>query len=115
MSPAPHNLHNYDELGVAWQHRPFTAEDDETTYLSDLYPELDRLRAEGTMVLLHQDELSDRLVGVVAGYVLWAGLLDNGPQTISVVERMVDRQMGPTGRGLVTLAIGLRDQRAAST
>ena len=115
LIPSPHNLHNYDELGVAWQHRPFTAEDDEATYLSDLYPELDRLRAEGTMVLLHQDELSDRLVGVVAGYVLWAGLLDNGPQTISVVELMVDRQMGPTGRGLVTLAIGLRDQRAAST
>jgi hypothetical protein len=115
LIPSPHNLHNYDELGVAWQHRPFTAEDDEATYLSDLYPELDRLRAEGTMVLLHQDELSDRLVGVVAGYVLWAGLLDNGPQTISVVERMVDRQMGPTGRGLVTLAIGLRDHRGAST
>ncbi|MET0912787.1 MAG: hypothetical protein ABWZ68_05755 [Acidimicrobiales bacterium] len=115
LIPSPHNLHNYDELGVAWQHRPFTAEDDETTYLSDLYPELDRLRAEGTLVVLHQDELSVRLVGVVAGYVLWAGLLDNGPQTISVVERMVDRQMGPTGRGLVTLAIGLRDQRAAST
>ncbi|MET0884560.1 MAG: hypothetical protein ABWZ13_10440 [Acidimicrobiales bacterium] len=115
LIPSPHNLHNYDELGVAWQHRPFTVDDDESAYLSDLYPELDRLRAEGTMVLLHQDELSDRLVGVVAGYVLWAGLLDNGPQTISVVERMVDRQMGPTGRGLVTLAIGLRDQRAAST
>ena len=115
LIPSPHNLHNYDELGVSWQHRPFTAEDDEATYLLELYPELDRLRAEGTMVLLHQDELSDRLVGVMAGYVLWAGLLDNGPQTISVVERMVDRQMGPTGRGLVTLALELRDRRSAST
>ena len=67
------------------------------------------------MVLLHQDELSDRLVGVMAGYVIWSGLLDNGPQTISVVERMVDRQMGPTGRGLVTLALALRDRRRAST
>jgi hypothetical protein len=115
LIPSPHNLHNYDELGVAWQHRPFTAEDDETTYLLDLYPELDRLRTEGSMVLLHQDELSDRLVGVMAGYVIWAGLLDTGPQTISVVERMVDRQMGPTGRGLVTLALQLRDQRKAAS
>ncbi len=115
LNPSPNNLHNYDELGVAWQHRPFTAEDDVATYLLDLYPELDRLRAEGTMVLLHQDELSDRLVGVMAGYVIWSGLLDNGPQTISVVERMVDRQMGPTGRGLVTLALALRDRRRAST
>ncbi len=115
LIPSPHNLHNYDELGVAWQHRPFTTDDDETTYLLDLYPELDRLRNEGTMVLLHQDELSDRLVGVLAGYVIWAGMLENGPQTISVVERMVDRQMGPTGRGLVTLALELRDQRRAAS
>jgi hypothetical protein len=115
LIPSPHNLHNYDELGVAWQHRPFTAEDDEVAYLNDLYPELDRLRGEGVMVLLHQDELGDRLVGLVAGYVLWAGLLEDGPQTISVVERMVDRQMGPLGRGLVTLAIELRDQRRAAT
>ncbi len=114
MIPSPHNLHNYDELGVAWQHRPFTAEDDDTTYLLELYPELDRLRSAGDMTLLHQDELSDRLVGVMAGYVIWSGLLETGPQTISVVERMVDRQMGPVGRGLVTLALDLRDQRKAS-
>jgi hypothetical protein len=67
------------------------------------------------MILLHQDELSDRLVGVMAGYVIWAGLLENGPQTISVVERMVDRQMGPTGRGLVTLALDLRDRRRTAS
>ena len=23
LIPSPHNLHNYDELGVAWLHRPF--------------------------------------------------------------------------------------------
>jgi hypothetical protein len=113
LIPSPHNLHNYDELGVAYRHRPFTPEDDEETFLSELYPELEELRLSGTMVVLHQDELSDRLVGLVAGYVLWAGLLDSGPQTISVVERMVDRQMGPVGRGLVTLAIDLRERREA--
>jgi hypothetical protein len=113
LIPSPHNLHNYDELGVAYRHRPFTPEDDEEAFLSELYPELEELRLSGIMVVLHQDELSDRLVGLVAGYVLWAGLLDSGPQTISVVERMVDRQMGPVGRGLVTLAIDLRERREA--
>jgi hypothetical protein len=113
LIPSPHNLHNYEELGVPYRHRPFTADDDEVAFLSELYPELDDLRGAGTMVLLHQDELSDRLVGLVAGYVLWAGLLESGPQTISVVERMVDRQMGPVGRGLVSQAIELRDLRQA--
>jgi hypothetical protein len=108
LIPSPHNLHNYEELGVPYQHRPFTAEDDPATFLAELYPELDQLRSAGTAVLLHQDELSDRLVGVVAGYILWAGLLEEGPQTISVVERMVDRQMGPVGRELVELALRLK-------
>ena len=26
--PAPHNLHNYDELGLPYLHRPFTGTDD---------------------------------------------------------------------------------------
>ena len=28
---APHNLHNYDELGVAWRHLPFGPHDDALT------------------------------------------------------------------------------------
>ena len=28
LSASPHNLHNYDELGVAWLHRPFPRNDD---------------------------------------------------------------------------------------
>jgi len=113
LIPSPHNLHNYDELGVAYQHRPIGPDEDEAGYLVELYRELDRLRGEGTMVLIHQDELGDRLVGLMAGYVLWAGLLDSGPQAISVVERMVDRQMGPRGRAIVTLALDLRRHRGA--
>ena len=28
LIPSPHNLHNYDELGVAWRHLPFGVHDD---------------------------------------------------------------------------------------
>ena len=28
LIPSPHNLHNYDELGVTWRHRPFGVHDD---------------------------------------------------------------------------------------
>ncbi len=31
--PAPHNLHNYDELGLPYAHRPFTGIDDLGGYI----------------------------------------------------------------------------------
>jgi hypothetical protein len=60
--------------------------------------------ASGERLLLHQEELGDRLMGVVAGYLRWSGLVPAGPQAITVVERILHRQMGPEGRMLVALA-----------
>ena len=60
--------------------------------------------ADGEKVLLHGEELGDRICGVVAGYLLWAGLVPEGPQAISVIEQLVHRQLGPLGRELVALA-----------
>ena len=107
---SPANLHNYDELGVAWIHRPFTAVDDSLEFERSFFPELRGLLAGDGKVLVHQEELGDRISGLMGGYLLWAGLLDTGPQTISVVERIVDRQMGPLGRELVSLGAKLRDE-----
>src|SRR6478672_9086570 len=77
LIPSPHNLHNYDELGVTWRHRPFAS---------------------------HDDELGDRVSGLVAGFLLWSGMVDHGPDAISITETLVHRQLGPTGRQLVTIA-----------
>jgi hypothetical protein len=55
-------------------------------------------------VLVHQDELSDRVAGLMGGYLLWSGVVPHAPQATSVVERLLSRQMGPVGRDLVALA-----------
>jgi hypothetical protein len=107
LIPAPHNLHNYDDLGVVWRHRPFGADDDPAEYLGALYPEIKQLLSAGTRVLMHGEELGDRICGAVAGYLLWDGLVDSGPRTISVVEQITERQLGPVGRGLVAVAATL--------
>ena len=104
---SPANLHNYDELGVEWVHRPFSAADEPAEFAAALYPELRELIASDGPILVHQEELGDRISGLMAGYLLWAGLLPSGPQAISVVERIVDRQMGPLGRELVALSAEL--------
>ena len=48
-----------------------SAHDDPRTVLTELYPKLADWIANGDKVLLHQEELGDRLQGVVAGYLVW--------------------------------------------
>jgi hypothetical protein len=104
LIPSPHNLHNYDELGVTWRHLPFGPHDDARAIAETLYPELGNMLAAGGKVLVHQDELSDRVAGLMGGYLLWSGVVPLAPQATSVVERLLSRQMGPLGRDLVALA-----------
>jgi hypothetical protein len=104
LIPSPHNLHNYDELGVAWRHLPFGVHDDPAEIAAELYPELSQMLSTGGKVLVHQDELSDRVAGLMAGYLLWSGVVPLAPQATSIVERLLNRVMGPIGRDIVAMA-----------
>jgi hypothetical protein len=72
--------------------------------LAEIYRELHRRLRAGEQLLVHQEELGDRVMGVVAGYLQWSGRLPNGPQSVTVIEHMVGHPMGPPGRELVAAA-----------
>ena len=105
--PAPHNLHNYDELGVTARHRPFNTDDLEP-WLRALYREIHELLRTGTKVIVHGEEVGDRIVGVMGGYIRWAGLIDDDTQAITVTERLAGRQLDPFARNLILTATKLR-------
>lgn len=100
---SPHNLHAYDEEGLPWTHVPFSANDDPLAVLPDVYANLRKWLRDGERVLVHQEEVNDRLMGVVAAYLFWSGLISAGAQAVAIVERLFGRQMGPEGRELVAL------------
>ncbi len=106
---SPHNLHAYDELGVAWEHIPFRAHDDPRTVLAELFPKMRTWLSAGGKILLHQEELSDRVLGAASAYLVYAGLVPEHPHAISIVEQISQRQMGPPGRELVALATELTE------
>lgn len=105
LLPSSHNLAAYEEGDLAWSHFPLGNTGDAREVLHDVYSNLDRWLTEGERVLVHQEELGDRVMGVVAGYLLWSRRLPAGPQAIAVVERLVGHQMGPLGRDLVAQAL----------
>ncbi len=110
---SPHNLHAYDELGVAWEHIPFGDHDDPRAVLGELYRKLRDWLAAGEKLLVHQEELGDRIQGVSGGYLVYAGLVPDPAQAISIVEQINQRQMGPAGRQLVAVAAALAAEAAS--
>ena len=112
LSPAPHNLHNYDELGMPFVHRPFPPSDDPAVALERLYGELKMMLDQQRRVLIHRDELSQHVTGILAGYLVWTGMVPRQPQAVVVTERIFGKQLGPIGREIVATAAGLvTDQR----
>jgi hypothetical protein len=109
-----HNLHAYEELKVHAEHIPLGPHDEPRPVLEDLYGRLRQWHGAGERVLLHQEELGDRLQGVVAGYLVWSGLVKSPAQAISIVERINSRQMGPPGRELVAVAAAMAAGGAAA-
>jgi hypothetical protein len=112
--PSPHNLHNYDELGVRCLHRPFSPGESSRDALAALYPELAAMLNEGQRIVVHRNELGDPVIGLMAGYLVWNGLVPDGPRAVSIIEQITHRQLGPVGRSLVGLALDLRDDAGAA-
>ncbi len=105
---APHNLHNYEEMGVQNLHRPVIGVEDLDEPLVQLYSDLRELLRGGSRVLVHADEVSDELIGVVGGYIRWAGLVEDPVETIMIAERIGGRQLDPSSRELILRVHELR-------
>jgi len=105
---APQNLAAYAELGVAWSHHPVPLVGDQRAALISLFDEIADRQRLGEVVLVHDDELGDRTIGIVAGYLAYTGRLPDAPSAMSVVERLFGRPLGPEGRELTVAASELR-------
>ena len=114
LIPSDHNLHSYDEQGMPWKHWPFSPSLDLDTALPQLYGEMQSLLGDGRKLLLHLEEVGDRLAGLMAGYLRWTGLVPVTFDAITVMERILSRQMGPAGRALVTAAESASEARPGS-
>ncbi len=104
LLPSSHNLQAYEEKELASVHYPLPASGDVRTVLAEVYRDLHTRLANGERILVHQEELGDRVAGVIAGYLLWSDRLPSGPQATTVLEHMTGHPMGPAGREVVAWA-----------
>jgi hypothetical protein len=101
-----HNLHAYEEAGIAYEHVPLGRHDELGDRLGAIYESIARrLDVPTERVLLHHEEFGDRLLGVIAGYLFYSGLVDEGPHAIVAGERLAGRELGATGREIVAVTV----------
>lgn len=108
LIPSPHNLHNYDELGLPYLHRPFTGVEDLGQWLRTFYVELNGLLEGSTKVIVHNEAVDDRLIGIMGGYIRWSGLVEDPSQAIAITERLASRQLDPFAREVILMVHQLR-------
>jgi hypothetical protein len=103
---SPHNLHAYEEAGLAYEHIPLGRHEELPERLDDVYTTLARwLDDPSERILMHHEEFGDRLLGVVAGFLLYSGLVHEGPHAIVVLEKLTGRQLGSVGREIVAVTV----------
>ena len=92
------NLSSYFEHGLTASHYALRGGPQQREVLEACYKDLAASMQNNVTVLIHSDEVSDRLLGVIAGYLVWTKKVPTTSQSIALVERLFKRSIGPDGR-----------------
>jgi hypothetical protein len=107
---SPHNLHAYDEASIPYVHIPLGRHDDWARSLERIYATLQQWIDDPLeRTLIHHEEFGERLLGVLAGFLLYTGAAKEGTHAVVMIEKITGRELGAPGREIVasTLDEGL--------
>jgi hypothetical protein len=97
----PQNIEAYEQHHIAAATYPLGGDAEQGDVIVACYRDLKESMERGDVVLLHGDEVSDRLLGLVAGYLLWTKRVESEPLAIAAVERLFGRSMSIDGRDVL--------------
>ncbi len=103
LIPSTHNLHNYEEMGLPFHHVPFLGPKGGPLDLTRAMASIRDHVAAGEKIVLHREEVGERVTGLIAAYLLWSDLVQSGPQAINVAEHLFGSELGPVARQLVAM------------
>ena len=99
--PEMQNLNAYLEHGLSASHYALRGGAHQREVLEACYVDLADSMDRKVTVLLHGDDISDRLLGVIAGYLVWSRRAPSVPGALALVERLFRRSIGPDGRSVL--------------
>jgi hypothetical protein len=94
------NISAYEGAGFATLHQPLG--DLESATVEAVFAAIDvGLAAPGAVLLVHRDIIDEAVAGVLAGYLVHSGLLDDPIVAIHAVQEILKRPLGPEARAVV--------------
>jgi hypothetical protein len=102
------NLASYESMGMSVIHQPLD-EDYTLADVSKVFVALAAaLSAPGAKVLLHRDHLDEPVAGVLAGYLVYSGMIDDPIIAAAVIQEILGRPLGPEARAMIPAADAAR-------
>ena len=101
MLPGNQNLAAYRQAGIATYSVPVSSpivNDDVPRFFRTLDKALDRSHAR---VLVHREVVDDTMGGLLGGYLVASGLVDDPILALAVIQQILGRALGPEGRSLI--------------
>lgn len=101
LLPGNQNVSAYADAGFDVRHRPFTPEDEDgdLTPFFELFDEA--LADRSSVVLIHRDSIDEGMGGLLAGYLVYAGYLEDPIIASAVIQEILGRPLGPKARAMI--------------
>jgi hypothetical protein len=101
MLPGNQNLLAYREAGIATFSVPIGA--DLTTHdVDEFFATLSKATAKRqARVLVHREAIDDTVGGLLGGFLVSSGLVNDPILALAVIQQILGRALGPEGRSLI--------------
>jgi hypothetical protein len=104
LLPGNQNLASYTAAGLTAVHEPLA--ELEPAAAERVFVTLRALQRDRRVVLLHRDTIDDAVAGILAGYLVYSGLLDNPIKATTLIQEILRRPLGPEARAVIPQAAG---------
>ena len=99
--PASQNQAAYEAADLAVVTVPIDRLEDDSDIVA-VYDAFDgALASADSTALVHRDTIDDTVVGLLAGYLVHSGLIEDPIVAMSLIQEIVGRPIGPEGRKLI--------------
>jgi len=104
LLPGNQNLASYAAAGLTAIHEPLV--ELEPAAADRVFSTLRSLLRDRRVVLVHRDTIDDAVAGILAGYLVYAGLVDEPIKATALIQQILRRPLGPEARAIIPQTAG---------
>lgn len=101
LSPGQ-NRSAYDQAGFRVLNHTVDGMPEEPEDIEAIFAAMDdAIEEPGACVLIHRDTIDETISGLLAGYLVHSGMVDDPIVATSLIQEIIGRPLGPEGRRLI--------------